>query len=106
MILMMHHIVCDWASIGNFWRDLSALYHAGCRGQPLELPALPIQHGDYAVWHRQLLNRGDFAQDLAYWQETLRGAPRCWTFRQIGLVLLFFPIEARSDASRSRRHWC
>ncbi len=42
MILMMHHIVCDWASIGNFWRDLSALYHAGCRGQPLELPALPI----------------------------------------------------------------
>ena len=106
IILMMHHIICDWASIGVLWRDLSALYRAGCRGQPLELPALPIQHGDYAVWQQQLSSRGDFAQDLAYWEETLRGAPRCWIFRRIGLVLLFFPIGAPSDASGSRRHWC
>jgi amino acid adenylation domain-containing protein len=75
LILMMHHIICDWASIGNFWRDLSALYRAGCRGQPLELPALPIQHGDYAVWQQALSSRGAFAEDLVYWEEKLRGAP-------------------------------
>ena len=75
MILMMHHIVCDWASIGNFWRDLSTFYRAGCHGQRLELPALPIQHGDYAAWQRELLTRGEFAQDLEYWKENLRGAP-------------------------------
>ena len=75
LILMMHHIICDWASMGNFWRDLSALYQAGCRGQPLELPALPIQHGDYAVWQHELLRRGAFAEDLTYWEEKLRGAP-------------------------------
>ena len=27
-ILMMHHIVCDWASEGIIWRDLSAAYRA------------------------------------------------------------------------------
>ena len=60
---MMHHIVCDWASIGVFWRDLSAFYRAGCAAS-LELPALPIQHGDYAAWQRQLLTRGEFARRL------------------------------------------
>ena len=75
IILMMHHIIGDWASIGVLWRDLSALYRAGCRAQPLELPALPIQPGDYAVWQQQLSSREEFAQDLAYWEETLRGAP-------------------------------
>ncbi len=74
-ILMMHHIICDWASMGNFWRDLSTLYRAGCRGQALELPALPIQHGDYAVWQNEMASRGAFAEDLAYWQGKLRDAP-------------------------------
>ena len=104
MILMMHHIVCDWASTGNFWRDLSTFYRAGCRGQWLELPALPIQHGDYAAWQRQLLTRGEFAQDLEYWAENLRGAPRCSIFRRIGPVLLCFPIGAQGDASKSREN--
>jgi amino acid adenylation domain-containing protein len=75
LILMMHHIICDWASMGNFWRDLSALYRAGCRGQPLELPAPPIQYGDYAAWQNDLSNRGAFAEDLTYWRRKLSGAP-------------------------------
>jgi acyl-CoA synthetase (AMP-forming)/AMP-acid ligase II/aryl carrier-like protein len=75
LILMMHHIICDWASMGNFWRDLSALYRAGLRGQSLELSALPIQHGDYAVWQQDLSRRGAFSEDLAYWVEKLCGAP-------------------------------
>ena len=75
LIVMMHHIICDWASMGNFWRDLSALYRAGCRGQALELPTPPIQYGDYAAWQNDLSNRGAFAEDLTYWREKLSGAP-------------------------------
>ena len=75
LILMMHHLICDWSSEGVLWRELSALYRAGCAGQPLELPALPIQHGDYAVWQQQQMTRKDLAKDLAYWEENLRGAP-------------------------------
>ncbi len=74
-ILMMHHLVCDWSSEGVLWRELSALYRAGCGGQALELPALPIQHGDYAAWEQQRMTRKELAEDLAYWEENLGGAP-------------------------------
>ncbi len=75
LILMMHHIICDWSSEGVLWRELSALYRAGCGGQEVELPALPIQHGDVAVWQQQQMTKKKLAEDLAYWEENLRGAP-------------------------------
>jgi amino acid adenylation domain-containing protein len=75
LIVMMHHILCDWASIGNIWRDLSACYDAGCRSEQAVLPALPIQHGDYAIRQNELASRGAFAKDLEYWRERLHGAP-------------------------------
>ena len=36
LILMMHHIICDWSSEGIIWRELSALYRSLGR-QPLAL---------------------------------------------------------------------
>ena len=86
LILMMHHIICDWSSIGVLWRELSALYRAGCSDQPLELPALQIQHGDYAVWQQRMMAGKEIEIDLAYWHENLRGAP----------VLLDLPIDKSS----------
>src|SRR5208337_2838245 len=74
-ILMMHHIICDWRSEGVLWRDLAALYPAFSCGKPPALPPLPIQHGDYAVWQQQRVAEADFAEDLAYWEGNLRGAP-------------------------------
>ena len=74
-ILMMHHIVCDWSSEGIIWRELSALYGSYLRGESVELPALPITHGDYAAWQQERVAQKSVADDLAYWEETLRGAP-------------------------------
>jgi amino acid adenylation domain-containing protein len=74
-ILMMHHLICDWSSEGVLWRELSALYGAGCSGRQLELPPLPIHHGDYAVWLQRQTSRPELGEDLAYWEEDLRGAP-------------------------------
>jgi amino acid adenylation domain-containing protein len=76
-ILMMHHIICDWASEGIIWREVSALYSSFLSGNPVALPALEIKHGDYAVWQERKLATESFAEDLAYWEETLRGAPAC-----------------------------
>jgi amino acid adenylation domain-containing protein len=73
-ILMMHHLVCDWSSEGVLWRELSALYRSYCRNEPLALPALTWQHGDYAVWERQQSTEAAVADDLAFWAENLRGA--------------------------------
>jgi amino acid adenylation domain-containing protein len=74
-ILMMHHIICDWSSEGVLWRELSALYRELLRGEPLVLPPLPIQHGDYAAWQQGQYAPANFAKELAFWKEALRGAP-------------------------------
>ncbi|HSZ63766.1 MAG TPA: amino acid adenylation domain-containing protein [Terriglobales bacterium] len=74
-ILMMHHLICDWSSEGVLWRELSMLYGSYCRNELIELPALTLQHGDYAVWQREQLTETAVADDLAFWKENLRGAP-------------------------------
>ena len=74
-ILMMHHLICDWSSEGVLWRELSVLYRGYRRNESIELPPLVLQHGDYAVWHREQLTETAVADDLAFWKENLRGAP-------------------------------
>jgi long-chain acyl-CoA synthetase len=71
VILMMHHIVCDSASIGNLWRELGTVYEAITQGGAATLPPLAIQHGDYAVWQREQL----FDDELAFWKTRLHGVP-------------------------------
>jgi amino acid adenylation domain-containing protein len=75
VILMMHHIICDSASLGILWRELATLYGACLKGEPSPLPPLPIQYGDYAVWQRQPRQQDCFAEDIAFWKEKLRAAP-------------------------------
>ena len=74
-ILMMHHMICDWSSEGVLWRELSASYRGLIHGKSTVLPPLAIQHGDYAVWQKQMMDEGAFDGDLDYWETTLRGAP-------------------------------
>lgn len=74
-ILMLHHLVCDLGSMGILWRELSSAYHAILRDEPPALSRLPIQYGDYAVWQQQRVDEGEFAGDLDFWEENLRGAP-------------------------------
>jgi acyl-CoA synthetase (AMP-forming)/AMP-acid ligase II len=75
LILMMHHIVCDSASVGILWREFATAYEASLQGTTLRMPPLPIQYGDYAVWLRDPAQQARFDEDLAFWQENLRGAP-------------------------------
>ncbi|HUN63576.1 MAG TPA: amino acid adenylation domain-containing protein [Candidatus Sulfotelmatobacter sp.] len=75
LTLMMHHIICDWASMGVFWRELSAVYRSFCRGELPSLPSLAIQQGDYAAWQVQHNQQTNFAEDLTYWEDNLCGAP-------------------------------
>jgi amino acid adenylation domain-containing protein len=73
-ILMMHHVICDRWSMGVVSRELTALYEALVGGRTPSLPALPIQNGDYVIWQLQRAE-ADFAKELAYWDDNLRGAP-------------------------------
>nr|BFE84448.1 hypothetical protein GCM10020093_070490 [Planobispora longispora] len=78
--LLLHHITTDEWSDGPFLRDLSAAYAARRDGREPDWDPLPVQYVDYTLWQRELLgDRSDpespAARQLAYWGETLRGAP-------------------------------
>ena len=75
LLLTMHHIVSDGWSRGILNRELSALYRAYSRGEPLSLPELPIHYADYTLWQRQRLQGEALEADLQYWSERLDGAP-------------------------------
>ncbi len=74
-ILMLHHIVCDGWSMGIAYRELGAIYGALSRREPVQLPAAPLQYGDYAAWQQQKAARNEFAKEAAFWKEYLSGAP-------------------------------
>jgi amino acid adenylation domain-containing protein len=74
-ILMMHHLICDSASLGILWRELATLYEARLRGEHSPLRPLAVQYGDYAVWQRQPSQQERFDEDLIFWKDKLRTAP-------------------------------
>ena len=59
LLLVLHHIAADGASLRPLLRDLSALYRARCEGGMAALPALPVQYADYTLWQRAALGEGD-----------------------------------------------
>ena len=73
LLLTFHHIIADGWSIGVFIQELAALYEVFAQGQPSPLPELPIQFVDFAAWQRQWLQTEDFATQLNYWLQQLRG---------------------------------
>ncbi|MFE7482625.1 amino acid adenylation domain-containing protein [Streptomyces sp. NPDC057552] len=72
LTLCLHHIVTDGRSAGIMLHDLAALYRARLDGTPADLPALPVQFADYAVWQRRRWE-ADGERQLAYWQRQLAG---------------------------------
>ena len=71
LLLNVHHIVSDGWSMGVLWRELSTGYNAFVSGHAPDLPRLPIQYADYAVWQREWLQGEVLEGQLAYWKEKL-----------------------------------
>lgn len=72
-VLGMHHIVSDGWSMGILSREFEHYYLAYLSGQPQELPPLPIQYADYAVWQRHRLSGQILEDSLRFWNQTLTG---------------------------------
>ena len=75
LLIVFHHIISDGWSVGNFLRELGALYDAKLNGTAPSLPTLPIQYADYARWQQAWLQSESYQKQLAYWKQHLASAP-------------------------------
>ncbi|KWW14624.1 non-ribosomal peptide synthetase [Pseudomonas putida] len=73
LTLTLHHIVADGWSIPLLVGELLQAYSAQRNGQPLALPAMPIQYADYALWQREPEQTEEYRRQLVYWRERLGG---------------------------------
>nr|WP_272922435.1 non-ribosomal peptide synthetase [Streptomyces sp. SID685] len=76
LLLTMHHIVSDGWSIGVLWAELSTLYAGYRRGREPDLPALPVQYLDFALWQRRWLTGAALERQWEYWRHQLDGLPQ------------------------------
>ena len=77
LCINMHHIVCDGWSIGIFNHELAYLYLRYLRNPKYatDLPPLPVQYRDFAVWQRSWLQGEILDSQLDYWTRQLSGSP-------------------------------
>lgn len=80
VVLVVHHISADGASMAPLATDLVTAYLARTTGVEIERPPLPVQYADYSIWQRELLgDENDIesraAQQVRYWKERLAAAP-------------------------------
>ncbi|UUU43259.1 non-ribosomal peptide synthetase [Streptomyces sp. NBC_00162] len=93
LVLGMHHIVTDGWSMGIVARELGELYAAQVRGEPAELPDVPVQYPDFAAWQRGRLEDGGLLEEQLEW----------WRGRLDGVAPLELPTDRPRAAVRSAR---
>jgi amino acid adenylation domain-containing protein len=69
LCLNAHHVVTDGWSAEILVRELLALYAAAHDGLAPDLPDLPLQYPDFAVWQRRALSAEVTEALLARWKE-------------------------------------
>jgi amino acid adenylation domain-containing protein len=71
----MDHIISDEWSLGVMLREVQHHYAFITGGRPPNLPAPPIQYGDFVEWQQAHLSDGRMASLLRYWTSKLAGLP-------------------------------
>ncbi|HEX2190629.1 MAG TPA: amino acid adenylation domain-containing protein, partial [Longimicrobiaceae bacterium] len=93
LLLCVHHVASDGWSMDVLLHELNVLYGAFREQRESPLPEPAVQYADYAVWQRRHLSGDALEPHLAYWRETLAGAPE----------LLALPTDFPRPAERTHR---
>jgi amino acid adenylation domain-containing protein len=93
LVLVQHHIVSDGWSMQVMVDELVQLYAAFSEHRVPQLPSMPIQYADYAVWQRNWMEAGEKARQLDYWRDVLGGEQ----------PVLELPFDHQRPAQQSHR---
>ncbi|WP_330261312.1 amino acid adenylation domain-containing protein [Streptomyces sp. NBC_00539] len=85
LMVLLHHIAGDGASMTPLTHDLNHAYEARLNGNAPTWAPLPVQYADYTLWQQQILGdendpESAAAQQSAYWKHTLQGLPEELTY--------------------------
>ncbi|HSF41145.1 MAG TPA: amino acid adenylation domain-containing protein [Thermoanaerobaculia bacterium] len=75
LLLAVHHMICDGASLDRVFDELTLCYRACRRQEAVPLPPLLYHYADFAVWQRRYLTPAVIEPQLAYWRRQLAGSP-------------------------------
>ena len=73
LLLALHHLVCDGATMRILCDELAELYAAEREGRACRLPEPELQHGDYAAWQRNQAEGAEARAGLDHFAERLHG---------------------------------
>jgi hypothetical protein len=68
VLITLHRLAGDGASIKLFLRELASLYSAFVAGQDDVLAPLKLQYADYAAWQRQRVSEQELDRQKEYWR--------------------------------------
>lgn len=87
LLLALEHAISDARSSALLTRELLCAYTQAVNGRAIELPEIPVQYADYAVWQRQACElRSD---EQAFGRKRLAAHPR-----------VRFPVDMQIPAQR------
>ncbi|MEJ0094336.1 MAG: condensation domain-containing protein [Methylocella sp.] len=75
LLVTVHHVAFDGASIGILAREFGDIVSALDAKHNYDLPELPLQYGDFCLWQKEYFASGSFEKEIAYWKKRLTGAP-------------------------------
>ncbi|MEV7471814.1 amino acid adenylation domain-containing protein [Streptomyces kronopolitis] len=75
LLLTIHHIACDGASVDLMVRELGELHASLAAGRRPAPAPLPVAYADYAAWQRDRLTGAELERLLDHWRTRLSGVP-------------------------------
>lgn len=75
LLLGVHHIAADGASVEIALREFLADHAAAKHGRAAQMPAPVRQFADFAAWQHAMLAGNTWAAQMQYWKHRLAGLP-------------------------------